>query len=63
MNFNVVKRLKNTEEQYVLLKNRINILKINDERNAKKILNNVNQIEKLQMIRSHTNDKNNQVIY
>lgn len=45
----------------MLLKNRINILKINDERNAKKISNNVNQIEKLQMIRSHTNDKNHQV--
>lgn len=43
-NFYVVKDLKNTEEQYEMLCNRIKILRLNDERNIKKIENNQNKI-------------------
>ena len=35
--FNVVKDYKNTEEECILLRNRINILKFNEQRNHKKL--------------------------
>lgn len=58
-NFNVIKNLKEAEGQCELLKNRIKILQLNDERNVKKIQNNQIKIEKIQLVRNqaHHNQK------
>lgn len=56
-----VKDLMQTEEQYETLKNRIRVLKLNEQKNLKRMMVHEDKMEKIQEVRAQTQSMHEQV--